>query len=86
LLQLGDELRFVTLTSGATLADLATTPSDAMPTELTGLKVSVVKSTLTKCGRCWHQTEDVGHHAAHPELCGRCVENVSAAGEQRHFA
>ncbi|WP_273285987.1 isoleucine--tRNA ligase [Reinekea forsetii] len=86
LLQLGDELRFVTLTSAATLADLATTPSDAMPTELTGLKVSVVKSTLTKCGRCWHQTEDVGHHAAHPELCGRCVENVSAAGEQRHFA
>jgi isoleucyl-tRNA synthetase len=83
---LGDELRFVTLTSGAKLADLATAPEDAVQTELPGLKVSVVKSTLTKCGRCWHQTDDVGHQAAHPELCGRCVENVSAEGEQRHFA
>ncbi|WP_320824441.1 isoleucine--tRNA ligase [Reinekea sp.] len=86
LTQLGDELRFVTLTSGATLADLATAPSDAVQTELSGLKVSVVKSSLTKCGRCWHQTADVGHQPAHPELCGRCVDNVSAAGEQRHFA
>ncbi|MEW5824850.1 MAG: zinc finger domain-containing protein [Pseudomonadota bacterium] len=36
--------------------------------------------------RCWHHREDVGNHAAHPELCGRCVENVDGAGETRRFA
>jgi isoleucyl-tRNA synthetase len=28
----------------------------------------------------------VGEHAEHPELCGRCVENVAGAGEHRHYA
>jgi isoleucyl-tRNA synthetase len=28
----------------------------------------------------------VGRHAAHPELCGRCVENVDGPGETRRYA
>jgi isoleucyl-tRNA synthetase len=39
-----------------------------------------------KCVRCWHQRPDVGHHAEHPELCGRCVENVAGDGESRRYA
>jgi isoleucyl-tRNA synthetase len=35
--------------------------------------------------RCWHYRADVGRHAAHPELCGRCVENVEGGGEDRRF-
>ena len=29
---------------------------------------------------------DVGHDAAHPELCLRCVSNVDGPGETRAFA
>lgn len=31
-----------------------------------------------KCARCWHWETDVGAHAAHPTLCGRCVAAVAA--------
>jgi isoleucyl-tRNA synthetase len=86
LAMLGDELRFVTLTSAVTLADLADAPDSAHATELEGLKVSVEASTQPKCGRCWHQRPDVGQHAAHPELCGRCIVNIDGDGEVRHFA
>ena len=43
-------------------------------------------SAHEKCVRCWHHRADVGSDASHPELCGRCVENVSGDGEPRHFA
>lgn len=83
---LGDELRFVTITSSATLLDLADAPSEAVETDLAGLKVVIEKSTHAKCARCWHHREDVGTHEGHEELCGRCVENISGNGETRQFA
>lgn len=84
--QLKDELRFVLITSGAAVKSLGQAPADATDTELEGIKLSVVASTHKKCVRCWHQREDVGTHAEHPELCGRCVENVEGQGEVRHYA
>ena len=39
-----------------------------------------------KCVRCWHHREDVGKHAGHEELCGRCIENVDGDGEKRRYA
>ncbi|MHA7879891.1 MAG: isoleucine--tRNA ligase [Saccharospirillum sp.] len=84
--ELGEELRFVTLTSEARLAPLAEADDQAVATDLEGLKVRVVASEHQKCTRCWHQRPDVGQHPEHPELCGRCVENVSGAGEVRHYA
>ncbi|MHB9797787.1 isoleucine--tRNA ligase [Pseudomonas sp. MT3] len=84
--KLGNELRFVLITSAATVAPLADAPADAVDSELPGLKLKVVKSTHAKCGRCWHFRTDVGSDAAHPELCGRCVENIDGAGEVRHYA
>ena len=85
LVQLEDELRFVTLTSAASLLPLDDS-SDAVATELDGLKVKVVKSTHVKCARCWHQRADVGRHAEHDDLCGRCIDNVYGDGEVRRFA
>lgn len=84
--KLGNELRFALITSGAKLAPLAAAPADAVITEVEGLKLSIVKSSHAKCARCWHLREDVGSHAEHPELCGRCVENIEGEGEVRHFA
>jgi isoleucyl-tRNA synthetase len=74
---LGDDLKFITITSQATvIVDNAS--SD--------VKVAVVASGHQKCGRCWHYRDDVGHDASHPELCGRCASNLFGAGEQRQIA
>ncbi|GAA5217017.1 isoleucine--tRNA ligase [Corallincola platygyrae] len=86
LAKLGDELRFVLLTSKAALAPLADAPEDAAAGELENLKVSVARSEGEKCERCWHHREDVGSHAEHPTLCGRCITNVDGEGEVREFA
>ncbi|MCK4705390.1 MAG: hypothetical protein KAT90_07920, partial [Gammaproteobacteria bacterium] len=48
--------------------------------------IAVSASEHTKCVRCWHHREDVGQHTEHPELCGRCVDNVAGDGETRRFA
>ncbi len=81
--KLGDELRFVLITSYAGLKPLAERGDDARDSELDGLAVAAVASQHPKCVRCWHHREDVGRHADHPELCGRCVENVAGEGETR---
>ncbi len=73
------------ITSRADVKPLAEA-QDAVATELDGLEIAVVKSEAAKCGRCWHHRPDVGSHADHPELCGRCVDNVDGSGEQRSFA
>ncbi|WP_043308921.1 isoleucine--tRNA ligase [Pseudomonas sp. ML96] len=83
LAKLDDELRFALITSAATIAPLADAPADAVVTEVSGLKLKIVKSAHAKCGRCWHFRADVGSNAAHPELCERCVSNIEGAGEVR---
>jgi len=42
--------------------------------EIPGLSISVEKASGDKCERCWHFSPQVGTHAVHPTLCGRCVE------------
>jgi isoleucyl-tRNA synthetase len=71
---LGDDLKFVTITSLARL--------------LAGdeLAVSVTPSAAQKCDRCWHYRDDVGADAAHPTICGRCTSNLYGAGEPRKAA
>ncbi|WP_165668120.1 isoleucine--tRNA ligase [Metapseudomonas otitidis] len=86
LAKLGNELRFVLITSTAEVRPAGEAPEQAVATEVPGLKLRILKSEHAKCGRCWHHRADVGTHAAHPELCGRCVENIEGAGEVRHHA
>ena len=84
--RLGDELRFLLITSEVRLHPIAEKPDTATDTDMAGLAVRVTPSKHTKCVRCWHHRPDVGRHPEHPELCGRCVENVAGAGEVRRFA
>lgn len=78
-----DELRFVLITSKATvLRDSA--PSDAVVSELEGLSIKVNASKYQKCDRCWHYVESVGHTLEC--ICDRCAANVSGSGEVRYFA
>ena len=85
LVKLGDELRFVLITSAAHLHDIADVPADAIEV-MDHVFVRVRPSENAKCVRCWHHRDDVGTHAAHPELCGRCIDNVDGAGEAREYA
>ena len=71
---LGDDLRFVTITSAAAVVDGAE------------LSVAVTPAASAKCERCWHYRDDVGHDPAHPTLCGRCTSNLFGAGETRTVA
>ena len=74
LASLGDDLKFVFITSKVALV------------KGEGLRVEVKASDATKCERCWHYSDDVGHNPAHPTLCGRCDSNLHGAGEVRNYA
>ncbi|WP_019588858.1 MULTISPECIES: isoleucine--tRNA ligase [unclassified Thioalkalivibrio] len=86
--RLGDELRFVFITSEVRLSS-EPAPAEAHAATLedgTAIGVVVHRSEHAKCVRCWHLRPDVGENPAHPELCGRCVTNVEGPGETRRFA
>lgn len=83
--KLGDELRFVLITSAASVRPISDA-GDASACELDGLSLAVNKSAHAKCERCWHYREDVGSHSQHADLCGRCVDNIDGDGEVRQFA
>ncbi|CAH0993201.1 Isoleucine--tRNA ligase [Sinobacterium norvegicum] len=83
---LGDELRFVLITSKATVRSLAEADDSSVATDIEGLKLSVVASEAEKCERCWHHSDTVGTVAAHETLCTRCVDNIEGEGETRSFA
>ncbi|AYO32711.1 isoleucine--tRNA ligase [Haemophilus influenzae] len=86
LAQLGNELRFVLITSKVDVKSLAEKPADLADSELEGIAVSVTRSNAEKCPRCWHYSDEIGVSPEHPTLCARCVENVVGNGEVRHFA
>jgi isoleucyl-tRNA synthetase len=81
---LGDDLRFVFITSRATLHEGGA--GDALETVLPGVRLKVSASPHAKCERCWHYRADVGHDPQHPDLCGRCTANLHGAGEPRSHA
>jgi isoleucyl-tRNA synthetase len=74
LASIGDDLRFVLITSKASIRR-----GDA-------LALAVTPSADRKCERCWHWRADVGRDPAHPGLCGRCVANLFGTGEPRQYA
>ncbi|MFZ6773288.1 isoleucine--tRNA ligase [Undibacterium sp. SXout7W] len=74
---LEDDLKFTLITSSATVEQVATEAEEA---------VVVTPSKYEKCERCWHYRAEVGSHAEHKGLCGRCVSNLFGAGESRRFA
>jgi len=72
----GDDLKFLFITSAATVS------AGATPEPV----VLVKPSTHSKCERCWHYRADVGSNAEHPTICGRCVSNLFGEGEKRFYA
>ena len=86
---LGDELRFVLITSRAVLRPAADRPANAVAATTVapdGAWISVTVESAPKCARCWHRRADVGADPRHPEICGRCASNVEGPGETRRYA
>ncbi|HZX28731.1 MAG TPA: isoleucine--tRNA ligase [Telluria sp.] len=77
LTSLGEDLKFVFITSQAKVEEVGSEAEEA---------VMVTPSSDAKCERCWHYRADVGSHADHPGLCGRCFANLFGGGEKRSFA
>jgi isoleucyl-tRNA synthetase len=73
---LGDDLRFVFITSQA----------EVLPASKDGGDLVVAPLHDPKCERCWHYRADVGSDRKHPTICARCVENLEGAGERRTHA
>jgi isoleucyl-tRNA synthetase len=65
---------------------VSSAPAGAIASEVAGLSVLVQKTAHAKCVRCWQHRPDIGKFVKHPELCGRCVDNVDGAGEVRLYA
>jgi isoleucyl-tRNA synthetase len=82
--KLGEDLKFVMITSKAALhRDEA--PGRAQD-DTEAMKVVAVPSPHKKCERCWHWRADVGADPGHPGICARCVQNLYGSGEPRQFA
>jgi isoleucyl-tRNA synthetase len=82
------ELRFVLITSEASLAPL-TDSAETGAVQLEAGHNIVVEARASehpKCVRCWHHREEVGSNATHPELCVRCIDNIDGEGELRLYA
>ena len=86
--ELGDELRFVFITSGADVQALSGRPAAAVLGGESGgaeFWLAVKPTEAQKCVRCWHRRQDVGADAEHADLCARCVSNVAGSGETRVY-
>ena len=77
--QFSEELRFLFITSSVDLQ-----LDDALDSNQ-DISVTVKKSDAEKCGRCWHRQESVGDSDEHPEICARCISNISDSPEVRSF-
>ncbi len=85
--KLEDELRFVLMTSATLVQQADSQPEGSVKADgLENVWLQAMASPHEKCVRCWHHRDDVGDDANHPELCGRCVENVDGSGEERQHA
>jgi isoleucyl-tRNA synthetase len=83
---LGDELRFLLITSYAKVVATESPPDTASKVGEEGVWIEVKPSTNAKCIRCYQLRADVGSYPKHPEICSRCVGNVDGPGEERRFA
>lgn len=86
--KLGDELRFVFITSTATVSSMDSKPANTDTLSVNGHDFAVHSSKATgeKCVRCWHLRDDVGSDEQYPEVCSRCISNVHGQGEHRAIA
>lgn len=78
-----NELHFFFITSSVTIATFDGSAGEA--SIIPNMRIAITNSDAPKCTRCWHHNTTIGTHAAHPQLCARCVMNIETIGETRRF-
>ena len=74
---LGDDLRYVLITSSARVA----------PASDDGAANAIAAASVhPKCERCWHYRADVGTHTTYSDICGRCAATLEGVDDPRRFA
>ncbi|WP_395167444.1 isoleucine--tRNA ligase [Francisella salimarina] len=85
--KLGNELRFLLISSKASLRAIEERTNNSIESNITGLNVEVNKIEEPKCERCWHRSATVGQNQEYQDICSRCIENITTEdGESREFA
>ncbi|AEB28262.1 isoleucine--tRNA ligase [Francisella hispaniensis] len=85
--KLGNELRFLLISSKANLKAIEEKTSSSIAANIPGLSIEITKIEEPKCERCWHRSSTVGENPLYEDICSRCVENITTeAGESREFA
>ncbi|KXO41827.1 isoleucine--tRNA ligase [Francisella tularensis] len=85
--KLGNELRFLLISSKADLKVIEESTSSSIAANILGLLIEITKIEEPKCERCWHRSSTVGDNPQYKDICSRCVENITTeAGESREFA
>ncbi len=85
--KLGNELRFLLMSSKASLKAIEEKTNDSIESNINGLNIEVNKIEEPKCERCWHRSATVGQNQEYQDICSRCVENITTEdGESREFA
>ncbi len=74
LASLQGDLKFVLITSEATLTRVLSASEEA---------IHVRASPYQKCERCWHYQHDVGEDIQHPTLCARCNTHLFGSSEAK---
>ncbi|MBY7733968.1 isoleucine--tRNA ligase [Francisella philomiragia] len=85
--KLGNELRFLLMSSKASLKAIEEKTNDSIESNINDLNIEVNKIEEPKCERCWHRSATVGQNQEYQDICSRCVENITTEdGESREFA
>ncbi|CAL4326212.1 isoleucine--tRNA ligase [Buchnera aphidicola] len=83
---LGKELKFIFLTSNATVKLYDKAPENTKKSKtISYLKISLEKVEKQKCLRCWHYSIDIKNHIHDSNICNRCILNTIGNGEKRIF-
>ncbi len=81
-----NELRFLLITSKATVKPLDAITDTALLNDELQIAVDVQPSSHEKCARCWHRCENLSKDDGSLDLCARCADNISGNNEVRLFA
>ncbi|QTM69338.1 isoleucine--tRNA ligase, partial [Buchnera aphidicola (Hormaphis cornu)] len=86
---LGEEIKFMFITSKVTIKNYTDAPSHTYKITSPSIsKIEIQFSKKEKCIRCWHyvlKKQKKQTNIKYKKICDRCIKNTSGMGEKRLF-
>ncbi|QCI23704.1 isoleucine--tRNA ligase [Buchnera aphidicola (Macrosiphoniella sanborni)] len=83
---LGEEIKFIFLTSSVEIKRYDTAPLNITKNQnIDQLKIDLYKIQGEKCPRCWHYFSFSENNIKNSNICHRCILNTMGNGEERIF-